>query len=706
VPEDGHEARPLPDSTGMNDDQATRDTPAYVASIDSLRALAVVSVIVYHLHGSWLPGGFAGVDIFFVISGYVISRSMTGLPREGFLSFAGAFYGRRIRRILPALIVCLLTTSLLCALFIPDAWLSDSNQRTAWFAYFGLSNFALLDLGDAYFAPRIEFNPYVHTWSLGVEEQFYLLFPAIFFFWFRYADRPSRWRVASNSLLVALLLASLGYCAYATRQTPLLAYYGLPSRFWELAAGAALFKLHHSGYRLGGRGSGGDKSQVVLSAALMIACLCFAKETEFPFPWALAAVAGCLGVLDLATKDSGEAARINSWLQWPPAVWIGQISYSLYLWHWPIFVLWRWTIGLEAWAAQVTAVAATFALAAASYFWVENPFRRGPALRGLAPRLIVVGGICCACISWSADRLMFREHRRLSLSVTRDVGMWYPSSVGHLDDEADDKCVSPASHAPSSGDCDIIGPARRLFVTGNSHALAYQTMLFMLEQRGPFGVIDYRLSGCTVLPLDTPMTESSAECRSFDRSTLAKIESQLHPGDIVFLPSLRLPRLADQWATLSEADALEKLNGEKALQERQRALAEADIVLDDLVHRGALVILEAPKPVFRAPPFRCSDWFNRDNPVCKPGLTMPRDYLLRYRKPVLDEMIALNQRHANVLVWDPFDTLCPTATCKAVVNGQPLFFDADHLSANGARVLYPDFVAFLKAHLPYLPEAR
>src|SRR5882757_7712970 len=171
-----------------------QSSSAYVASIDSLRALAVISVIIYHLHGAWLPGGFAGVDVFFVISGYVISRSLVTQPTSGFLGFTGAFYGRRIRRIVPALIVCLLAISLLSALFIPNAWLSDANQRTGRFAFWGLSNFALMDLGDTYFAPRVEFNPYVHTWSLGVEEQFYLVFPAVFYCWLRYRNSEVRWR--------------------------------------------------------------------------------------------------------------------------------------------------------------------------------------------------------------------------------------------------------------------------------------------------------------------------------------------------------------------------------------------------------------------------------------------------------------------------------------------------------------------------------
>jgi len=675
-----------------------QSSSAYVASIDSLRALAVISVIVYHLHGSWLPGGFAGVDIFFVISGYVISRSLVGLESKGFMGFAGAFYGRRIRRILPALIVCLLTTSLLATVFVPNAWLSDSNQRTGHYAFWGLSNYALMSMGDPYFAPRIEFNPYVHTWSLGVEEQFYLLFPAIFYGWLRSRNSASRWyRAASNSLLMLLLLVSLGYCAYATRNLPLIGYYSLTSRFWELAAGAALLQLHDTGHRLGGRGAALERVQLALSVVLMIGCLCFANEADFPFPWAIAAVFGSLGVLDLATKDSAGAARINSWLSWAPAVAIGKISYSLYLWHWPVLVLWRWTVGLDGWSTKVTAVAVTFALAWASYAWIENPFRRGPLLRGIAPRWIIAGGLCCALCAWSADKLLDRAHRRLTLSVTRDVGTWYPTSGQHFNDiETNRKCVSPGPVATQG--CDITGPARRLFMSGNSHALAYEPMVSMLESRGPFEVINYRQAGCALLPLDVPMTDHSSQCQRFYQSTLADMQMRLRPGDIVFLPSLRLPRLADQWTLYSETDALEQLYGEPGRQARQRALSEADGVLDSLVRRGAIVILEAPKPIFRAPAFRCSDWFNRGNPICAGGLAMPRDYLLHYRKPVLDAMIDLSRRHEHVLVWDPFDVLCPEASCEAVVNGVPLFFDADHLSSHGDRVVYSDFVAFLKTH--------
>jgi peptidoglycan/LPS O-acetylase OafA/YrhL len=665
-----------------------RSSSAYIAAIDSLRALAVISVIIYHLHGAWLPGGFAGVDVFFVISGYVISRSMTTLPSSGFVGFTGGFYGRRIRRIVPALVVCLLATSLLSALFIPNAWLSDANQRTGRFAFWGLSNFALMSNGDTYFAPRVEFNPYVHTWSLGVEEQFYLLFPAIFYCWLRFRDSAVLWqRVMSGSLLSGLLIVSLGYSAYVTFRAPAIAYYSLPSRFWELAAGAGLMQLHVTGRWLPRMG---EKLQLAVSVALIALCLWFADESAFPFPWAIAGVLGSLGVIDLVARSE----RMNSVLSWGPAVWVGKISYSLYLWHWPVFVLFRWTVGLDAWGARVAAVGATFLLAWASYTWVENPFRKGTFVRQLAPRWIVVGGLSCVLVAWFGDQLIDRGHRRLTLSVTRDMASWYPiSTPAHDAGTGNPECSS--AHA----DCDITGHERHMFISGNSHAIAYEVMLGMLEHRTPIDVSDYRHQGCALLMLDAPMKDDTAECRQFYRSTLEDIESQLKPGDIVFLPSLRLPRFADQFARYSDTEAVAKVAGTAAQRDRQRAVDEADGVLDGLVQRGATVILEAPKPIFKAPAFRCSDWFNRGNPICRSGLSMSRDYLLHYRQPVLDAELALSKRHQHVYVWDPFDVLCPGDTCEAVVDRKPLFFDADHLSADGNRAVYPDFVAFLKSHL-------
>ena len=152
---------------------------SYIPGIDGLRAIAVLSVALYHFDHTLLPGGFTGVDVFFVISGYVISKSLAASNSTNCAAFILGFYKRRILRIVPALLFFLIITSIASSLFVPDAWLSASNKRTAISAFFGVSNFYLVRSADGYFSDRIPFNPFVHTWSLAVEEQFYLFFPLI-----------------------------------------------------------------------------------------------------------------------------------------------------------------------------------------------------------------------------------------------------------------------------------------------------------------------------------------------------------------------------------------------------------------------------------------------------------------------------------------------------------------------------------------------
>ena len=166
-------------------------TDRHMPHVDALRALAVISVFIYHLAPTALPGGFTGVDIFFVISGFIVSASVIQKKPANFPEFFIGFYARRLLRVMPALLVMLLAVGLLSALLIPDAWLSARHRMTESYAYFGLSNLVLSNTSDNYFSPTAEFNPYTHTWSLAVEEQFYLAFPFLFLFLALYPKK--RW---------------------------------------------------------------------------------------------------------------------------------------------------------------------------------------------------------------------------------------------------------------------------------------------------------------------------------------------------------------------------------------------------------------------------------------------------------------------------------------------------------------------------------
>jgi peptidoglycan/LPS O-acetylase OafA/YrhL len=680
-----------------------------VPEIDALRAVAVLAVMAYHLNARWLPGGYAGVDVFFVISGYVISKSISDLHDAGFAAYATRFYARRLLRIVPALVVCLFVTSVVTTLFVPNSWLSFASDTVLKFAFLGLSNYALLRSNDSYFAPRAEYNAYTHTWSLGVEEQFYLLFPLLFYLYLRNRGKGAAAGWVTSATLPVMCLASLAYCAYATTHAPSDAYYTLPSRFWELASGALLFQLHSARPNWRDRWSSRDRRLAVAGSMVLVALsFTLALPGRFPFPVAMATVVGTLGLIDAFVTVSARSSALTRPFRSRALIWIGERSYSLYLWHWPVYVLLRWTVGVESWATSVIAVALTVALSVVSFEWVESPFRRIRATSGVGRGALVTAMVVLLLAAGKLSMAVVRSQSTLSRSVTaRDRSAWYPDSIARGDSGGRHCAIQHSSHTLRTGDlvrvfrasaCAEERPANRIFVIGNSHALAYTPLLQALVQTGRYEVHMYFRPGCTFLPLMRRMAEEPRDCWDFHAATVRDVTGALERGNVVFLPSLRLPRLTDQWSAASEKDARTQMFGAAAIEQRDLATREARTILAPIARMGVPIVFEAPKPIFRAPAFRCSDWFNRSNPICAGGLNIDRTEMLEYRRPLLDAMWALSRDLPHVSVWDPFDLLCPTRNCSAVVAGGPLFFDGDHLSGYANEILYSSFDRHLRAN--------
>jgi peptidoglycan/LPS O-acetylase OafA/YrhL len=666
---------------------AKGDDRAYFPYIDGLRALSIVAVILFHLDPGLAPGGFSGVDVFFVVSGFVVSSTLYPQKSSGFLALAALFYSRRFRRIAPAALLMLLTTSLAVVLFIPEAFLSNNIRRTAIAAFFGLSNFSLAS-GPDYFAPQAEFNPFTHTWSLAVEEQFYLIFPILIFLLTSGGKMMRGWAIG----LLILCVLSFTYGFVEPSISLRLGFYSPLSRIWEIGAGVLIFAFMNQVGLLGVRAKPPPELQISTYAGVVLiaSALAVGSAQTYPVPGAAFPVAGALLVI-AGLHGRMPLSPVGKALSNRHVGLIGQISYSLYLWHWPIFVLFRWTVGFNTPVKKLIALAIAVLLSLISYLLVEKPLRTMSKLRKPL-HVIPVSVLAVALCAWTADR-MFGNYRLLSFStVTANRAEWYPDietkGKGVTDCRVEWQTqrlkigVSLTSHRIN---CDGPDADKRLFVVGDSHATAYSSMLADYARLTRVSVGLYQTPGCYFVHL----VPSAAGCGAVVDVVLDEIRKTLRAGDVVFMPSLRVPRFQDQWSE-RELDTAVAWKG--MTQSSEAGFEEAVAIFEKLKIPGVHFLFEMPKPIFATPLFRCSDWFNRTNPACRAGTEMSRVLLERHRQPVRVFAERLHSRIVGFSTWDPFLVLCPAETCSMLKKGKPLFFDGDHISGYANRLLLLDFI--------------
>jgi peptidoglycan/LPS O-acetylase OafA/YrhL len=339
---------------------ALHQQTTYRPDIDGLRAVAVLSVLAYHYGAPFpwplLPGGFTGVDVFFVISGFLITSKLADDIRAGTFSILG-FYDRRVRRILPALIVMLAITMLAGKfLLIPGDYKAAADSTAA--AAFGVSNFFFLT-NTGYFDQSADLMPLLHTWSLAVEEQFYVVWPLLLF-----VIAAGRKRIDDAAIIGAIVIIGFGLSLIWFDADPKAAFFMAAPRAWELAIGAALVFLPPLPRWLGG----------ATGLGLVLIAAGFLRIEAASFP-GIAALLPCVGAA-LVIWPQREPTRTAKWLgRLSP---IGLISYSLYLWHWPVWVMFRVYInnGTPRIREAIALALVSIALAILSYRYVERPFRK------------------------------------------------------------------------------------------------------------------------------------------------------------------------------------------------------------------------------------------------------------------------------------------------------------------------------------------
>lgn len=633
----------------------------YRPEIDGLRAVAVLAVVAYHAMPASLPGGFVGVDVFFVISGYLITSLLVAEhARTGRLEIP-AFYARRALRLLPALFTVVLATVSLAMLFAPMGAFVHSvvESAAASLLFFGNVYFDLHSGG--YFDGPAEEMPMLHLWSLGVEEQFYLVYPMLLWVFLRRAD-------AARKCVLLLCVVSLLAAEAVMPIWPQLAFFEMPARFWELGLGGLLALTPR-------RDVGGGWSGVMATAGLALIGAAAAwpgTGLHFPGIGALPAVIG--STLVLAATHGSKPGHVAGVLRTAPVVFVGLVSYGFYLWHWPLLALDRAiALGEPPAVRRVALCMLAFVLAAATYRWIERPLRTGwrvPPRRvlatagiGIALALAVVLGIGQQFQSQSDLTKSFADAHADRPSLLADCHYGVRSRVQSL--------IPPGCLAVTAG--------ARVALWGDSHALAWQP--FAAELAGSRG--------------QTARMMTMDSCTPVRRFAARRTDAPAHRENCARFNSLVLEELAHgrydtvviaaRWLSLFTGGTRAPRPGRTPMPEDLLA-AELDAAVAALAHVPlVLLVLPPPESPYDAPKCIAS----RYEAQC----TQARSDVVARRAPARRTLEAIAARHPNVKLVDPLDFFCDAVECPIRRDDLVFYWDDNHVSASASREFGRAFVA-------------
>jgi peptidoglycan/LPS O-acetylase OafA/YrhL len=649
--------------------------------IDGLRGVAVLAVVLYHAGVPFLRGGYVGVDVFFVISGYLISSLIYRDLAQGRFSLR-SFYERRAKRILPALLAvvgvftCLGTALLaprelevLCAQSISA--LTSSSNLFFW-------------MRTSYFAPNAELKPMLMTWSLGVEEQFYLLFPLLVG-WI--------WVFGRRKLLLSLAALSTVSFAVSMFQVsfyPSASFFLLTSRWWELGLGTILGIYEVSRTKeAGGRLIIWRREVLGVLGLIGVLAGAVLYNSTTPFPGAAALLPVVASLMLLSSNESWVNRNV---LSLKALVAVGLISYSLYLWHWPILSLAQYCSGdaLQP-MPKACLVAFAFVTATLSYFFVEQPFRRMPRTSWTLRRYAVASVLCCipACV----------------LLAGRGWPSRYPAAA-RIEEEAHSPSIAACTAQDGqsspiiSGGCSSIKDHPTIAIMGDSHAASLNRYLqTALESRG-WSVAQFTKTSCPQLGLVAPNSADRQNCVTFNRKSLA---------DVIGDPNIKTVVLAGYW--LTQFPPFTKRGRYVAEGQEASTLSVEDswsnlkAGLDDVVTRlqisgkRVFVVIDSPTLGFNPLLLTLSDaiaprrelkrvlWKDDSSGL----IAHSEDPNSRRLEAVLRQVAA--GRHAEMI--DLYGALCAGSTCRYALKGQPFFEDPHHLTRLGAEFAIGESAASL-----------
>jgi peptidoglycan/LPS O-acetylase OafA/YrhL len=637
-------------------------TAVYRADIDGLRAVAVLSVMLFHASRRLLPGGFVGVDVFFVISGFLITRNIVGELAAGRFSLLG-FYARRVRRIAPMMLVIVLVTLIAAAILMVPEDVRNVAKSAVW-SLASLANVYFWRYEDhSYFAADSAESPLLHLWSLGVEEQFYLGWPLLLLLLYR----PARAGLfCAGATLVAIASFAMGNLLF--QRDPSFVYYMMPTRAGELLLGAlvAIWGLREANLRLPATAAAPLAWVGLGLLGLSLALL--SPDTIFP---GVAAAVPTTGTALLIAAGAVAPNPVTRALAIRPLVWVGLISYSAYLWHWPLLAFFRYGFGAPGALSATILLGCALGAAAASYYLIEQPARhfRGRPWRVFAWEYIApaaaVGALAIALVypqrlhlPWPSAGYQARLAAvRAATSPAYESDFICQQQRLTVADTENPRCVlgAPGSAPP------------RVIIWGDSNAAHYVGMLTAVAQRAGFRFRNLEVGSCPPVSGD-PAAFVAARRLADCRASLGIVWPVLAHYDVVIV-SASWPEYAEHSSAF---------------------LPAAFATIRELTLRRKLVVLIGAVPIMQGYDRRCAEKALSYPALHCPNITRPlADSVAR----VNGELRAFAERTADVRYFDATRELCTHGLCsESGPGGLHQYYDERHLSTAaslrlGARIL-------------------
>ena len=636
-----------------------REGGSYRPEIDGLRSIAVVPVILYHAGLGPLGGGYVGVDVFFVISGYLITSIIVGEIAQSRFTFAG-FYERRIRRIFPALFLVSAVSAVVSWFVLPPMAMRSFGESLAATMAFAANFFFFLKSG--YFSADVDQFPMIHMWSLAVEEQFYAIFPVLLLAIF-YARKHWLGRILTATVLISFA-ASVAMQTHAPN-----ANFFLPlSRAWELALGALIASNAEAIRSFFGR-------RLILASlcdglGLLMICAAVAllnRETPFPGWYALAPVIGTAMVI----AASGPLTPVGRLLSTRPLVFVGLLSYSAYLWHQPILAFTRAYSGYV--LPQITLVAivgATFLIAYLSWRFVEKPFRNRAFLR--RPTLFALTGALSASLfalgmaAYATEGFPGRFPReRLEIANTMQLSPMR------------DACHTDGEHyRPPASACRYGGPDVDWAVLGDSHGIEIGYALSERLKAQGRGIMHLTFSAC---PPALGFDPRNPGCAAWTEEAIRALEADPHIRNVLLAYRHAIYLYGDQ----RHSDAEQAVFRPRFLRELTPEAARTaywqafDRLIGRLRAAGKRVFVLGPVPELPA----TAEWFIFRAPL---PTILPAS-LAQARWQSISERLAERERSGLIRLIEVAPALCSGSACAPIIGGQSMYFDDNHLSMAGAR---------------------